>query len=73
LNYSKKDFPPHLQHKDSKKRPSILEIEIVDIKEKVLPQIDDKFIKEKFGEEIKDVNQLKEKIKEEIKRVKYQE
>jgi FKBP-type peptidyl-prolyl cis-trans isomerase (trigger factor) len=48
LNYSKKDFPPNLQHKDSKKRPSILEIEIVDIKEKVLPQIDNKFIKEKF-------------------------
>jgi len=73
LNYSKKDFPPHLQHKDSKKRPAVLVIKPVDIKEKILPEINDEFVKKYFGDEIENLNQLEEKIKKEIQKVKYQQ
>ena len=70
IKYSKKDLPPHLQIKDSKKRPAVLVLIPVDIKERVLPEWTDENVKKYFGEELKTKQELIEKIRDEIRKVK---
>jgi trigger factor len=70
FKYSKKDLPPHLQTKDPKKRPAVLVIIPIDIKDRVLPEWNEENIKKYFGDELKTKEDLINKIKEEIKKVK---
>jgi trigger factor len=72
LKYSKKDLPPHFQIKDPKRRPATLVIVPLDIKERILPEWNEETIRKYFGDEIKTKEDLINKIKEEIKKVKWE-
>ena len=70
IQYSKKQLPPHLQTKDPKRRPAVLVIIPLDIKERIEPEINDEFVQKYFGQELKNKEKLLEKIKEELKKAK---
>jgi trigger factor len=73
IDYKEKDLPPTFHKRKQEKTPTKIKITVKDIKQVVLPEFTEETIKKLFPDqkEIKNEEQLKEYIKSEIEKQKY--
>lgn len=71
LKYEHDKFPHIIHYHKDDKVPSKISISLIDIREVVLPELDDKWVQELFKWEVKSYDELKEKVIDTIKEQKY--